>query len=161
MTDQQAARDRGLTTEEIAPAGTTDRDDIRADARPQEPQRPVGGGLADETEDAEPRGQLLSGEELQGLIARWRDNLNPRSCHAVCLAHVAPLPHRFDASQHGPGRAMQDDHAVLAEGAQRRQHRDLSHADGPAALVASAYRHGALIPLTAEHRDLLEVLSDC
>ncbi|HEY3089504.1 MAG TPA: hypothetical protein VGJ59_15765 [Jatrophihabitantaceae bacterium] len=74
MTDQQVARDRGLTTEEIASAGTTDRDDIGADARPQEPQRPVGGGLVDDTEDAEPRGQLLSGEELQGLIARWRDN---------------------------------------------------------------------------------------
>jgi hypothetical protein len=35
------------------------------------------------------------------------------------LAHVAPFPHRFDASEYRSGGAMQDDHAVLAERAQR------------------------------------------
>ena len=41
MTDQQAARDGGLTTEEAESAGTTDRDDIQAETPWQEPERPV------------------------------------------------------------------------------------------------------------------------
>jgi hypothetical protein len=73
MTDQQVARDSGLTTEETASAGTTDRNDIQAEAPSQEPERPVSRGFVDETEDAEARAQQLGGQELHGVITRWRD----------------------------------------------------------------------------------------
>lgn len=73
MTDQQAARDSGLTTAEIASAGTTDRDDVQAEAPLQEPERPVDPGFVNETEDAQHRAQLLEADELQGVVTQWRD----------------------------------------------------------------------------------------
>jgi hypothetical protein len=73
MTDQQAARDRGLTTEETATAGTTDRDEIQAETPWQEPERPVSRDFTDETEHTEPQAQPLKDEELHGVTMRWRD----------------------------------------------------------------------------------------
>ncbi len=73
MTDQQVARDSGLTTEQIASADTTDRDDIQAEAPSQEPEPTVSRSFVDDTEHAEPRTQQFEGEELQGLTTRWRD----------------------------------------------------------------------------------------
>jgi hypothetical protein len=100
MTDQQAARDGGLTTDEIASAGTTGRHDIQADAPAQQPQRHVDRSFADETEDAEPRAQLIEGEELQGVITRWRDIQarfvdEPRSAVQDADALVADLMQRL------------------------------------------------------------------
>ena len=73
MTDQQGARDSGLTTEQIASADTTDRDDIHAEALSPEPEPSVSRGFVDEIGDVEPRTQQRDGEQLQGLTTRWRD----------------------------------------------------------------------------------------
>jgi hypothetical protein len=74
MTDQQAARDGGLTAQEIASADTTDGDVIQAEAPSREPERPVSRGFVDQTEhDAEPGAQQLEGEHLQGVVTHWRD----------------------------------------------------------------------------------------
>ena len=103
MTDQQAAGDSGLTTEETASAGTTDRDDIQAEAPRQDSERPVSRGFGDETEDAEPGAQLLEGEELQGVITRWRDIQarfvdEPRAAVQDADALVADLMQRLTRS---------------------------------------------------------------
>jgi hypothetical protein len=100
MTDQHAARDSGLTTEEIASAGTADRHDIHAEAPSQEPERHVNRGFVDETEDAEPQAQLLESGELQGVITRWRDIQarfvdEPRSAVQDADALVADLMQRL------------------------------------------------------------------
>jgi hypothetical protein len=73
MTDQQAARDSGLTTEEAASPGTTARDDIRAEAPSQESEDPVSRGFIGEAKDAEARAQQHEGEELHPVITRWKD----------------------------------------------------------------------------------------
>jgi hypothetical protein len=73
MTDQQAARDSGLTTEETASAGPTDRDDIQAEARSHELDRPVSRYFSDESEHTEPPAQRPRDEELHGVTTRWRD----------------------------------------------------------------------------------------
>src|SRR5215471_20446881 len=73
MSDQQAARDSGLTTEPTASSDTADRDDLQAHASSQEPERPVSRYFVDETEHAEPQAQRLEDEELHGVTTRWRD----------------------------------------------------------------------------------------
>jgi hypothetical protein len=100
MTDQQAARDSGLTTDEVASAGTKDRHDIQADAPTQQPERRLDRGFGDETENAEPRAQLLEGQELQGVVTRWRDIQarfvdEPRSAVQDADALVADLMQRL------------------------------------------------------------------
>ncbi len=103
MTDQQAAGDSGLTTDETGAAGATDRDDIQAEAPWREPERLVSRGFGDETEDAEPRAQLLEGEELQGVVTRWRDLQarfvdEPRAAVQDADALVADLMQRLTRS---------------------------------------------------------------
>jgi hypothetical protein len=109
MTDQQAARDSGVTTEEIASAGTTDRDDIQAEAASQEPERGVSRAFVDQSEDAEHRALLLKSEELQAVSTRWRDIQarfvdEPRSAVQDADALVADLTERlarmFAAERH-------------------------------------------------------------
>jgi hypothetical protein len=105
MTDQQAARDNTLTTGDIASAGTTDRDDIRAETPSQEPDRHLNRGFAGETqnaetEDAEPRAQLLEGEEMHDVITRWSEIQahfvdEPRSAVQDADALVADLMQRL------------------------------------------------------------------
>ncbi|SRR6266536_1413600 len=161
MTDQQTAHDTGLTTDEIASAGTTDRDvegraGTREDLRPEDEARgrpddqapggedrrsddqapgreyngpeaqsqmqgqdtrpettrghmqaPAGGGepaqsggLGQDSVDSEPRAQLLEGEELQGVISRWKEiqaNFvdEPRSAVQDADALVADLMQRL------------------------------------------------------------------
>jgi hypothetical protein len=72
MTEQQAARESGLTTEEIASAGMAESDEIRVEQQVRQPVHEVDRGFGDETGD-KAQAQLLEGEELDGVITRWRD----------------------------------------------------------------------------------------
>jgi hypothetical protein len=97
MTDQQAARDGGLTTEQIASAGATDTNDVRPEAQSQDPGRNAAGDFG---EEAEPHAQLLEGEELQGVISRWKEIQaqfvdEPRSAVQDADALVADLMQRL------------------------------------------------------------------
>jgi hypothetical protein len=93
MTDQHAVRDTELTTEHIASDGV---------GEPTEPPptSPVERGRGIEAAHAEPRTQLLEGEELQGVITRWREIQahfvdEPRSAVQQADALVADLMQRL------------------------------------------------------------------
>ena len=99
MTDQQAARDSGLTAEEVS-AGTPDRADIQADARSHEPERPVSRYFSDEPERTEPQAQRPRDEELHGVTTRCKDIQarfvdEPRSAVQDADALVADLMQRL------------------------------------------------------------------
>ena len=90
MTDQHAVRDPELTTEQIASDG----------AGQQAPLPHIERGLGDEAANAERRTQVLEGEELQGVIARWREIQahfvdEPRSAVQQADALVADLMQRL------------------------------------------------------------------
>jgi hypothetical protein len=131
MTDQQAARDSGLTTEETASAGTTHRDDIQAETPWQEPERPVSRDFADETEHTEPQAQRPRDEELHGVTTRWRD-----------------IQARFVDE---PRAAVQDADALVADLMQRlvqalaaERHRLESHWTSGEDVSTEDLRHGLL-----------------
>jgi hypothetical protein len=79
MSNSDSARDRAPTTEQIAAAGATDSTD-----RTSPGQRPLGNGQqpASATQAAadsdlgaggQPPTQLLEDDELQSILARWKD----------------------------------------------------------------------------------------
>ena len=92
MTDQHAVRDTELTTEHIASDGV---------GEPTEPPSShVERGRGIEAAHAESRTQLLEGEELQGVITRWREIQahfvdEPRSAVQQADALVADLMQRL------------------------------------------------------------------
>jgi hypothetical protein len=99
MTEQQAARDSGLTTEEIASAGMAEHDEIRVGQPVEKPVHEEDRAFEDETRD-EPRAQLLEGEELHGVVTRWREIQaqfvdEPRSAVQDADALVADLMQRL------------------------------------------------------------------
>lgn len=81
MTDSERTQDRATTTEQIAAAGTADRkdgtipgqhpvEDEQAGQLASATQAGAGSGLGG---GDQPPSQLLADEELQSILARWKD----------------------------------------------------------------------------------------
>jgi hypothetical protein len=107
MTDSESAQDRASTTEQIAAAGTADKD------RTSSGQHPLGDGQAEQPTSApqaaagrdvgvgdQPHAQLLANDELQSILVRWKDSQaefvdEPRRAVQDADALVADLMQRL------------------------------------------------------------------
>ena len=110
MTDQPAAPDSGLTTDQIASAGATGRSETAPPEPSPEPRHDPGQRATDHA-DAKPRAPLLEGEELQGVLTRWKEiqaNFvdEPRSAVQEADALVADLMQHL-------ARTFSDERALL------------------------------------------------
>jgi hypothetical protein len=100
VSDPQAAHDRWVATEQVAPAGTPNHENGGPQERPPEPERYVDDGLTEEAAAAEPGMASLDAEELTSLRARWREIQGhfvdePRSAVRDADALVADLMQRL------------------------------------------------------------------
>lgn len=79
MTDSEKAQDRAPTTDQIAAAGTADgQDRTSPDQRPpadMQMEQPASAtpAAAGRGMDDQPHTPLLADDELQGILARWKD----------------------------------------------------------------------------------------
>ncbi|HTZ25383.1 MAG TPA: hypothetical protein VMC83_15445 [Streptosporangiaceae bacterium] len=79
MTDSEMAQDRALTTEQIAAAGRPDSTERTGTGRypPGDRQQPAsatrGGARGDLHASDQPHAQLLEGNEMQSMLAQWKD----------------------------------------------------------------------------------------
>lgn len=74
MSDPHAAHD-GAATEQIGPAGVTDREDSRAQPHSPSPERHVDNGIAEQAATAEPGPSttFFDAEEISTVRSHWRD----------------------------------------------------------------------------------------
>jgi hypothetical protein len=110
MTDYEAAGERGLTTEQIAAGGAVT--DSTEGSQPTADE--VGGG-------GEPNTQLLEGDELHGVIERWREIQaqfvdEPRAAVREADALVADLMQRL-ARMFAGERAQLESRLASGDGA--------------------------------------------
>jgi hypothetical protein len=99
MTNRPAAPEGGLTTEQIASASVGDRSEATSPVRSPEPRHDADAS-ATERSDAEPWARLLDGDELHGVLSRWKEIQaefvdEPRSAVQEADALVADLMQRL------------------------------------------------------------------
>jgi hypothetical protein len=80
MNDSERTQDRATTTEQIAAAGTADSQDGTSpgqrppgDGQAEQPASATQAGAGDLGGGAQPPAQLLADDELQSILARWKD----------------------------------------------------------------------------------------
>lgn len=100
MTDAAATQNRGMTSEQLAPADVTDPDDDRAQPRAAQPERSAAHGSAEAAALRKPRAELLDADELTNVRTRWREIRahfvdEPRSAVQDANALVADLMQRL------------------------------------------------------------------
>jgi hypothetical protein len=99
MNDPESTEGRALSTEQIAAAGAEREDPLRAPAEQSVPARQAAPG-SDPGAGDQPRAQLLEDNELQNLLAQWKDIQaefvdEPRKAVQAADALVAELMQRL------------------------------------------------------------------
>jgi uncharacterized protein (DUF885 family) len=74
MTDSEMARDKALTTEQIAAAGRASTERTSSGQYRQQPTSATQAGVSGDLHASDQRhAQLLEGDEMQSMLAQWKD----------------------------------------------------------------------------------------